>query len=65
MPAPTPETIHPLTETLADLTDYLRENPDPAEALARAAQEHPYMPRTTRGLYGSSPTSEQECCWCR
>ncbi|MFC9502745.1 hypothetical protein [Streptomyces sp. NPDC057002] len=34
MPALTPNAIHALTETLADLTDYLRENPDPAEALA-------------------------------
>ncbi|MGW5868244.1 hypothetical protein ACWFRJ_39565 [Streptomyces sp. NPDC055239] len=34
MPALTPDTIHTLTETLADLTDYLRENPDPAKALA-------------------------------
>ncbi|MET9866716.1 hypothetical protein ABZZ16_11060 [Streptomyces sp. NPDC006386] len=34
MPALTPDTIRTLTETLADLTDYLRENPDPAEALA-------------------------------
>ncbi|MEU5619125.1 hypothetical protein AB0L83_05610 [Streptomyces sp. NPDC052071] len=34
MPAPTPETIRTLTETLSDLTDYLRENPDPAQALA-------------------------------
>ncbi|MFD8064210.1 hypothetical protein ACFXA0_24135 [Streptomyces cyaneofuscatus] len=34
MPAPTPDTIRTLTETLADLTDYLRENPDVDEALA-------------------------------
>ncbi|MET8561309.1 hypothetical protein ABZV75_12220 [Streptomyces flaveolus] len=34
MPALTPDTIRTLTETLADLTDYLRENPEPAEALA-------------------------------
>ncbi|MGC0386660.1 hypothetical protein [Streptomyces sp. SAI-129] len=34
MPAPTPDTIRALTETLADLTEYLRENPDPGEALA-------------------------------
>ncbi|MFF0509078.1 hypothetical protein ACFYUH_36585 [Streptomyces fimicarius] len=34
MPAPTPDTIRTLTETLADLTDYLRENPDLDEALA-------------------------------
>ncbi|MEV7394016.1 hypothetical protein [Streptomyces sp. NPDC091215] len=34
MPALTPDTIRTLTETLADLTEYLRENPDPAKALA-------------------------------
>ena len=34
MPAPTPETLRALTETLSDVTEYLRENPDPAEALA-------------------------------
>ncbi|GAA3500729.1 hypothetical protein GCM10019016_078360 [Streptomyces prasinosporus] len=34
MPAITPDTIHAATETLSDLTDYLRENPDPVEALA-------------------------------
>ncbi|MFD4592885.1 hypothetical protein [Streptomyces rubiginosohelvolus] len=34
MPALTPDTIRTLTETLADLTDYLRENPDLDEALA-------------------------------
>ena len=34
MPALTPDTIHTATETLSELTDYLRENPDPAEALA-------------------------------
>ncbi|WP_406498188.1 hypothetical protein OG936_27430 [Streptomyces sp. NBC_00846] len=34
MPALTPDTIRTLTETLSDLTDYLRENPDPVEALA-------------------------------
>jgi hypothetical protein len=34
MPALTPDTIHAATETLSDLTDYLRENPDPLEALA-------------------------------
>ncbi|MGW5650555.1 hypothetical protein [Streptomyces humi] len=34
MPALTPDTIRALTETLADLTDYLWENPGPAEALA-------------------------------
>ena len=115
MPALTPDTIRTLTETLADLTDYLRENPDPAEALAlveslldeytglpvqfadtlralaRAVQENPHTPHSDllitelrtaaweladqhtlhyvlddlRDLYGSSPTSEQGCCWCR
>ncbi|MET9664957.1 hypothetical protein ABZY19_06245 [Streptomyces sp. NPDC006475] len=34
MPALTPDTIHTLTATLSDLTDYLRENPDPVQALA-------------------------------
>ncbi|KUM99915.1 hypothetical protein AQI95_35965 [Streptomyces yokosukanensis] len=34
MPALTPDTIHAAAETLADLTDYLREDPDPAVALA-------------------------------
>ncbi|MFE4212175.1 hypothetical protein [Streptomyces sp. NPDC056844] len=34
MPALTPDTIRTLTETLADLTDYLRGDPDPEEALA-------------------------------
>lgn len=34
MPALTPDTVRTLTETLADLTDYLREHPDPAQALA-------------------------------
>ena len=34
MPALTPDTIHTATETLSELTDYLRENPDPVEALA-------------------------------
>lgn len=34
MPALTPDTIRTLTETLADLTDYLREDPDLDEALA-------------------------------
>ncbi|MFJ1652691.1 hypothetical protein ACIOC2_15000 [Streptomyces sp. NPDC088337] len=34
MPALTPDTIRTLTETLSDLTGYLRENPDPSEALA-------------------------------
>ncbi|NIY65613.1 hypothetical protein [Streptomyces malaysiensis] len=32
----TPDTIRTATETLSDLTDYLRENPDPVEALALA-----------------------------
>ncbi|MFD7137023.1 hypothetical protein [Streptomyces sp. NPDC059894] len=118
MPALTPDTISTLTETLADLTDHLRENPDPTEALAlveplldeytglpvqladtlralaRSVQEHPDTPRTAQGnllitklrtaaweladqhtlhyvlddlrnLYGSSPSSEPGCCWCR
>ncbi|MGW2137694.1 hypothetical protein ACWCW2_17005 [Streptomyces sp. NPDC001773] len=118
MPALTPDTIRTLTETLADLTEYLREGPDPEEALAlveplldeytglpvqladtlralaRAVQDHPATPRTAqvdllitelrtaaweladqhtlhyalddlRDLYGSSPVSEQGCCWCR
>ncbi|MGW5442771.1 hypothetical protein [Streptomyces asiaticus] len=34
MPALTPDTIRTATETLSDLTGYLRENPDPVEALA-------------------------------
>ncbi|RZD82179.1 hypothetical protein [Streptomyces albidoflavus] len=34
MPAPTPDTIRSLTETLADLTDHLRENPAPSDVLA-------------------------------
>ncbi|MGI5438704.1 hypothetical protein ACQEV4_15190 [Streptomyces shenzhenensis] len=34
MPALTPDTIRTAIETLSDLTDYLRENPDPVEALA-------------------------------
>ncbi|MFJ4972479.1 hypothetical protein [Streptomyces sp. NPDC088755] len=34
MPALTPDTIRTLTEALADLTDYLRENLDLDEALA-------------------------------
>ncbi|MEU0844029.1 hypothetical protein ABZ370_31760 [Streptomyces sp. NPDC005962] len=34
MPALTPDTIRTATETLSDLTDYLRENPEPVEALA-------------------------------
>lgn len=34
MPAPTPDTLRTLTEALSDVTEYLRENPDPAEALA-------------------------------
>ncbi|MDH2388631.1 hypothetical protein QCN29_07495 [Streptomyces sp. HNM0663] len=34
MPALTPDTIRTATETLSLLTDYLRESPDPEEALA-------------------------------
>ncbi|MFE6548299.1 hypothetical protein ACFVHS_07845 [Streptomyces sp. NPDC057746] len=34
MPALTPDTIRTLTETLSDLTDYLRESLNPVEALA-------------------------------
>ncbi|MFD5453861.1 hypothetical protein [Streptomyces olivaceus] len=34
MPAPTPDALRTLTETLSDVTEYLRENPDPDEALA-------------------------------
>jgi uncharacterized membrane protein YccC len=34
MPTLTPDTIRTATETLSRLTDYLRENPDPEEALA-------------------------------
>ncbi|MFJ6752157.1 hypothetical protein ACIQNI_28840 [Streptomyces sp. NPDC091266] len=34
MPALTPDTIRNATETLSRLTDYLRGNPEPAEALA-------------------------------
>ncbi|MFI7351998.1 hypothetical protein ACIBSR_37800 [Streptomyces sp. NPDC049936] len=34
MPAPTPDALSTLTDTLADLTEYLREKPDPTEALA-------------------------------
>ncbi|MEU6243990.1 hypothetical protein [Streptomyces sp. NPDC047024] len=34
MPALTPDTIRPVTEALTELTDYLRESPDPAEALS-------------------------------
>ncbi|MBM7166881.1 hypothetical protein ACFVG1_20770 [Streptomyces bacillaris] len=34
MPALTPDTIRSATETLSLLTDYLRESPDPEEALA-------------------------------
>jgi hypothetical protein len=32
MPAPTQATLRALTETLSDLTEYLREHPDPTEA---------------------------------
>ncbi|MFG3545924.1 hypothetical protein [Streptomyces sp. NPDC047725] len=34
MPALTPDTIRAATDTLCRLTEYLRENPDPQEALA-------------------------------
>jgi hypothetical protein len=34
MPALTPDTIRAATDTLCRLTEYLRENPDPKEALA-------------------------------
>ncbi|AXG80756.1 hypothetical protein [Streptomyces paludis] len=34
MPGPHPDTIRTLTETLSDLAHYLRESPDPVEALA-------------------------------
>ncbi|CAM5570194.1 hypothetical protein [Streptomyces aurantiogriseus] len=34
MPALTPDDIHAATETLSRLTDYLRDDPDPSEALA-------------------------------
>ncbi|MFD3580870.1 hypothetical protein [Streptomyces sp. NPDC058683] len=34
MPGLTPDTIRTATESLSDLTDYLRESPDPAQALA-------------------------------
>ncbi|MGC0342712.1 hypothetical protein [Streptomyces sp. SLBN-8D4] len=34
MLALTPQSIRTATETLSDLTDYLRESPDPVEALA-------------------------------
>ncbi|MDX2683237.1 hypothetical protein [Streptomyces soliscabiei] len=34
MPALTPDTIRTATDTLCRLTEYLRENPDPQEALA-------------------------------
>ncbi|MFF4962334.1 hypothetical protein [Streptomyces sp. NPDC001222] len=34
MPALTPDAIRTATETLSHLTDYLRESPDPEEALA-------------------------------
>ncbi|MGW9400754.1 hypothetical protein [Streptomyces sp. NPDC055642] len=34
MPVPTPESLRTLTETLSDVTEYLRESPDPTEALA-------------------------------
>ncbi|MEV4449530.1 hypothetical protein [Streptomyces mirabilis] len=34
MPALTPDTIRTLTETLSDLTEHLRESPDPVAVLA-------------------------------
>jgi uncharacterized membrane protein YccC len=34
MPTLTPDTVRTATETLSRLTDYLRESPDPEEALA-------------------------------
>ncbi|MBW1597302.1 hypothetical protein [Streptomyces sp. JJ38] len=34
MPALTPDTIRTATDTLSHLTDYLRDTPEPAEALA-------------------------------
>ncbi|MFH8591535.1 hypothetical protein [Streptomyces rimosus] len=34
MPALTPDAIHTATETLSRLTDYLRDSPDPQQALA-------------------------------
>ncbi|MFI9755734.1 hypothetical protein [Streptomyces collinus] len=34
MPAPTPDAIRTAADTLSDLTDYLRDAPDAAEALA-------------------------------
>jgi hypothetical protein len=34
VPALTPDTIRTATETLSHLTDYLHDNPEPAEALA-------------------------------
>ncbi|MEU9411683.1 hypothetical protein AB0E08_39130 [Streptomyces sp. NPDC048281] len=40
MPALTPA-IRTLPETFTDLTDYLREDPDPTQALARAVLENP------------------------
>lgn len=52
MPALTPDTIRTLTETLSDLTDYLRENPDPVEALALVEP----LPTSTRACPSSSPT---------
>ncbi|MBC3987531.1 hypothetical protein H8N00_01115 [Streptomyces sp. AC563] len=37
MPDPTSDSLRTLTETLSDLTDYLRAGPDPAQALALLA----------------------------
>ncbi|MGW7423632.1 hypothetical protein ACWGJB_26950 [Streptomyces sp. NPDC054813] len=34
MPALTPDDVHTATETLSRLTEYLRDDPDPGEALA-------------------------------
>lgn len=34
MPAPRSDALRSVTETLSDVTEYLREKPDPAEALA-------------------------------
>ncbi|GAA0642226.1 hypothetical protein Stsp02_20650 [Streptomyces sp. NBRC 14336] len=34
MPDLTPDSVHAATETLSRLTEYLRQDPDPAEALA-------------------------------
>lgn len=52
MPALTPDTIRTLTETLSDLTDYLRENPDPVEASPSSSPSS----TNTRACPSSSPT---------